>query len=286
MGHRRNTGRLFVPTAVAVAAFAFPSYAQTARFLTPDSFDSKVGSIVRLTLVQESGPEQGGIVPAPWPNAIDRFFIRVAGIQDNRTTLPAEAVGDGPAVAVLPLTEPGVTMVVLDWKPELIEVDPASFRAFLSSRVNGAAAERVPDGRPVRVRHVASAKALLRVAAKGPQPPDAATATSKSGQAVEIRAVFDPTVTPVGADLPVRVYIRGDSESGALVRVEHVAGGHSARFITNAKGMGDFRVTADGPWRMAFQTARKLTEDPDADWEVCSGTLTFSSPGAEKAGGR
>lgn len=255
---------------------------QSAEFLVPSVYSVAAGGRVQFST--QSGVSTGPLL-TEWPREVDRFFIRVAGIQDNRAELPPT---DGEEwVCTFTLNEPGVTMLVLDWKPRVLTLEPAQFREFLAAHVEGAKQDQVPDGAPVRVRHVKSAKCLLHVAAAGAQPPDAATGTSKSGQTVEIRATFDPTRTPPGADVGVRVYIHGDSEAGVRVRSVHATSGQESSFVTNAKGSGDIRITAAGPWRVEFHQARRLTDDPGADWEVFSGTLTFSAPselpGVERA---
>ncbi|MCC6661289.1 MAG: hypothetical protein IT437_10430 [Phycisphaerales bacterium] len=261
---------------VSVAAFAG---AQAPEFLIPGTYEITAGQ--SITLAVRSAAPNDDLGP-PAPGDLSRFFIRVAGMQDNREAMPGPMEpGRGP---VLPLTEPGVTMLVADWKPVVLEIEPAAFREFLAARVPKIDPGTVPDGAAVRVRHVRSAKSILHVSARGGQPPDAATGTSKSGQLAEVRATFDPATTPVGADMPVRVYVRGDSESRVLVRALH-ASAPPEEFLTNAKGMGDFPLSAPGPWRVQFQWARALKDDPDADWEVFSGTLTFSTP-RPAAGGK
>ena len=62
---------------------------------------------------------------------------------------------------------------------------------------------RVTGGQTVRVRRVESATTMVRVPTPDGRALSSATAMSKTGQAVEIRPLFDPTVLRVGRDIPL-----------------------------------------------------------------------------------
>lgn len=268
--------------AVAILiALGAPAGAQTAYFLEPSTFTSRVGEEVRFGLVA-GGPAPDAIaVPTRWPAAIKWLFIRSGGAQDNRYEITP--VGDG-AESRVALTMPaaGCAMIGVDFQPEVVVLTGEQFAGVLAARTGVTPDEALPSRAQVRVRHVRSAKALVRVAHVGDAPEafvDAATAVSKSGQAVEIRPFNDPTRIAPGGDLPMRMYIGGDAFGKPRVRGTHAASGASSEPVPASTP--SLPVTAAGPWRVEFHHAAPLTNDPDADWAFYTSTLIFSAP--EKA---
>lgn len=255
---------------------------QGAEYLWPDAFQARVGDTVTLSVQREdAGAGPGMLRAGSWPERFEWFFIRVAGIQDNRTAVATVGGPDAPAAAAVALETPGVTMFALDWEPEVLTMDGQALARLVASRTT--AKERPRVDRPVRVRHIRSAKALVRVRAMGAQPPDAATAVSKSGQAVEIRPIFDPTVAMVGSDVGIRLYA-GDSIAGAKATAVHVPTGRVQEVSTNDKGIGNIRITGPGAWRVRFQHAAPVAGDPEADWVLHTATLTFEAPAGGEGG--
>ena len=95
-----------------------------------------------------------------------------------------------------------------------------------------------------------------------------AIATSKTGQAVEMRLIADATAIPVGSDLPLRVYVGGEKKVGVKVRATHVASGKTApkgEIPTNLSGglIGYGHYTGGTGVRQAADIAMQFTGKPD-----------------------
>lgn len=259
------------PIAIAATALAPAVSAQTVPVLTPDRYTAAVGDEVRLTVQAAQEPPPG---PLSWP-ADTWFFVRVAGTQENRDDAPIAA--EAQAVPWR-LAHAGVTMFGADFEPVVETVPGDRFARLLTERTLVAAPPDLAARASVRVRHVRSAKTLVTVGAPGPAAPDAATAVSKAGQAVEIRPLFDPTQTPVGSDLPLRMYVNGDALAKPRVVATHAAGA-AAILGDGDRSTLNLRLSEPGAWRVEFHHAVPLSGDPDADWVLYSATLTFEAPG-------
>lgn len=244
-------------------------------FLTPNRFVVTQGEAVAVRLAVGDAPTAR---PAAWPTeGVAWLFVRGGPTQTNRHDVRADRPQDG-AVAVK-IEHPGVTLIGADQRPVVLNLVGEEWRAFLRTHVaelSGAAAARLPDGpQTVRVRQVGSTKTLVRAARADGQVNSSPIATSKSGQAVEIRPLFDPTAIRLGSDLPMRLYVDGGNCVGAHGRATHVPTGRSATFVADAVGSAFFRVTDSGLWRVEFHHAVPLAGDADADWALYSATLTF-----------
>lgn len=262
---------------------------QAATYLTPTRHTATLGQQVAV----HADAGDGTVVSrVGWPTErIDWLFVRAPGMQTNRENVgPAAPNGD---FINLTLTKPGVTLVGLDTKSAVTAVPAQQFRGFVRrtappERATGSVAA-VADASQVRVRRVESAKALVRVNEAGVPPRGArvshsAVAQSKTGQAVEIRPLADPTTVAVGSDLPVRAYVLGSKEVGVKVLATCVATGQVKWAMTDSSGSCHFRIDAAGVWRIEFHRVKRLHGDPDADWAIHSATLTFevTDPGAGK----
>jgi hypothetical protein len=144
----------------------------------------------------------------------------------------------------------------------------------------------------VVVRRVESAKALWRGRGPGEQmrgnrPVRSATATDKSGQAVEIRLMLDPTAAVTPTDMPLRLHAFGEGAKGAMVRVIHVPTGEEQRVIANDKGIAWVHVERTGEYRLAFHAAAAFVpQEGDASkatWALHSATCTFTVPALPRA---
>jgi hypothetical protein len=269
-------GRWLIP-AVFAAACSSLAAGQSVTYLSPDKHQVRVGEQVRLRVeVGEALQPQR----AAWPaDAIDWLFVRLAGTQENMhedRVRPARAQDDFLSVT---LSHAGVALIGFDTRPAVQQVAGKDLRAFLDRYVESAA---LPDARPpiqptakLNVRQVESTKTLVRVSAEGDQRSHSATAQSKSGQAVEIRPLADPTMVAVGSDLPVRAYVNGSKKVGVRMLATSVAAGKTQQSVTDASGATHFRITHAGLWRVEFHWAEPLKSDPTADWAIYSATLTF-----------
>ena len=126
------------------------------------------------------------------------------------------------------------------------------------------------------MRRIESAKGLVRVSDPEGRPVrPSAVAQSKTGQAVEIRPLADPTMTAVGSDLPLRAYVLGEKLVGARMLATCIADGVTREAITDESGSCHFRIASTGVWRVEFHDVRPLSDDPEATWAIYSATLTF-----------
>lgn len=238
--------------------------------LTPERSVVALGESAGIRLEARSGADAKSAWP---PDGVEWLFVRAAGIQENlHDARPAE----GTETLTIPITQPGVTMIGVDRRAVLLDMTAAELLAFAELAGASSAVERLrslaPEA-PLRVRHVASAKALVRAATGAPRP--SMIATSKAGQAVEIRLHVDPTLTRIGSDVPLVVYVEGDKRPGLQVRATIVSTGESSSLVTDAGGAGHVRITAAGPWRLEFHEIVPVPGDPSADWLVSTATLAF-----------
>lgn len=275
-GYRRWIGPLAVlaTTVAAAAAAGLP-----VTYLMPDKFTAPAGGEVLLRV--ESGAPQAAQTVA-WPaDKLRWFFVRGDGTQENRDRVDATNPTRD-AVAVKPPT-PGVTVFGFDTQPVVSPVSGADLAEFLKSNVAGAkddsAVQRLTERKTIRVRRIESATTMVRVPAGDVRDEHSAVAQAKTGQAVEIRPISDPTMLTVGSDFPLTVYIRGVARAGAEVQATGpAAAGTKAKTeskTADASGTTHFPIPKAGVWRIEFHHAEPLANDPGADWVVYSSTLTF-----------
>lgn len=255
----------------ALAAGAGCAWAQQARFLEPGAPTVALGAAVTLTLVE-------GEADGAWPaERIGHFFARTAWTQDNRDTLDATpAAGDGVPTASWPADRPGVLLLGFELDEAVETVPAGSFGAFLGRvlpterrALLGAA---LPADGEVSVRRVESAKALVRVSSGGPEP--VSIATSKTGQAVELRPLLDPTRLSPGGDLPVKVYAEIPGPADGLILATNSTTGESFVGATREDATANLTIPSAGHWRLEFHAV--VPDDAgEADWIVHTATLTF-----------
>lgn len=265
----------------AVPALAAPP---TVSFLTPSKYSANLGAA--LTLRFEVGAAKTA-QPAAWPTGeVGWLFIRGGKTQENRHDVRPQNSQDN--FVPLRIEYAGVTLVGADRRSPTLETTGAELRAFVEQNVAaGPAAQKaqsLPADSKLRVRQIASTKTLIRAPDPNGQLIPSAIATSKTGQAVEIRSNFDPTAATVGSDLPLSVYVDGDKLPGAKVQATNVTTGQTTTYIADNGGAGYFHITDAGVWRVEFHHAVPLQNDPVADWVIYSATVTFEV--AEKGGGQ
>ena len=244
-------------------------------YLTPETFAANLGDSVLLRV--QLG-EALRAAPTAWPeDQLAWFFVRSGDTAQNRPTV--RAVDRDPNAAEVSMPRPGATVVGFDSKPVVAEVLGSELKSFLTKNVAGAADDPAVRGlkaaRRLRVRRIQSATTLIRVAAPGAQVVPSVIAMSKTGQKVEIRPLSDPTMVPVGRDLPLRVYVGASKEAGAKVQATSLDGGTTVAATTDSSGAAHFRITHTGQWRIEFHYAEPNVTDADIDWDIRSATLTF-----------
>ena len=284
---KRNVMMCLLLLVVAEAATA-RARAQSISYLLPDRYEVVAGREVAVHL---SRGTSGVLETLPWPgDGIEWFFVRTAGTQRN-VAKPGTALPGEDSVR-LEFDEPDVAMIGLDCRPRVESVSGALMRKFLESQV---AASTLPadwmaqtSGETLRVRHVESAKLLVRVARGVPGNKDewrgSATAPSKSGQRTEIRPLIDPTAIAVSSDLPLRISWADSAGVDVRIVTRQVATGTTQTSLAPG-GAGWFTVSAPGEWRVEVHRAKRLQGDPAADWELETATLSFLVPAVSKPAG-
>jgi hypothetical protein len=268
---RLRPWRLWLLVAAATPAWAGTL---TTSFLTPSQYSATLGDSVMLRWNAGAAKDAQ---PVAWPSGeVSWLFIRGGGEQENRHDVRPQRAQDN--FITLKIEQPAVTLVGAE-RPVVREVAGAELRTFLEQNVAGdstaAEANRLAADRKYRVRDIASAKTLIRVPTADGQVGPSAIATSKTGLAGEIRPQFDPTVAPVGSDLPLTIYVNGDKLPGATIQATNVATAKTTTMTAGPSGSAHFRVTDTGVWRVEFHWAQPLQDDPAADWVVYNATLTF-----------
>lgn len=248
--------------------------AQTGLFLEPSASRIEPGRTVELRLSSRHLGTDAPPAATPWPKRIAWMFVRNGGAQDNLDAVSPVGEGDAAHVEVA-LGTPGCALIGVDFEPETITLTGAALAGVLKAATGVTPDEALRARAQVRVRCVRSAKALVRVTGEGTEPIDAATAVSKSGQAVEIRPFADPTLLAPGGEMPMRTYIVGDAFGAPRVRARSVATGDVVE--PRVSPTPSLTVSAGGPWRVEFSHAAVLRDDPDADWVLYTATLTFTA---------
>jgi hypothetical protein len=284
---KRNVKKCLLLLAAAGAATARVR-AQSISYLLPDRYEVVAGREVAVHVARGAS---GVLATIPWPGEdIEWFFVRTAGTQRNLSK-PATAL-PGEDFLRLELSEPDVALIGMDSRPWIESVRGTEMRKFLESAV---AVSSLPadwmaqtSGETLRVRHVESAKLLVRVVRSAPGAKDewrgSATGSSKAGQRTEIRPLVDPTAIAVGSDLPLRISW-ADSASVDVRIVTRQVGTETTLTTAAPGGAGWFTVTAPGEWRVEVHRAKRLKDDPAADWELETATLSFLVPAASKPAG-
>jgi len=259
--------------------------AQTVTWLSPERFTTRAGSDcpVRWESTDPHGRSYG-----EWTDSdISWLFLRNGGSQRNFGDRSFESqTFQAERIAQLTIAGPGVAMVGIDRAERIESVSSKELSSFLSQRVApGSYPDLVPQptvSAPLNVRRIESAKLLLGVIDDTGRVQPSPVASSKAGQPCEIRPLLDPTRGPFGGDLPLRVYLPGGS-AGVRVLATHVATGRVQESTTDPDGLGHFRLSAAGVWRVEAHRAIYATASSIPEWEIQSATLTFDVPGPRGA---
>ena len=245
-------------------------------FLKPAAYSATQGQTVAVRWTTGNAVQAK---EAAWPTEqIGWLFVRAAGSQENRENVgPRDASSD---FIEFSAAKPGVALVGLDTKPRDQSWPVGELQDFLRRVLT-------PDGYKVfeaqskekaelKVRRYESAKTLVRVAAADGKPATpSSVAQSKTGQMVEIRAMTDPTLVPVGGDLPVKTYVEYDTIKQQKVLATCVATGKTREILCDQSGFATIRIDSTGEWRVEFHAYRKPREDENVDGVLYSATLTF-----------
>ncbi|MEP0847664.1 MAG: DUF4198 domain-containing protein [Phycisphaerae bacterium] len=262
--------------AVVAALIAAPSAAaQTVHTLSPSAYQARPEQTIELRLL--AGEAKAAAAQAWRAADVAWFFVRDGAEQRNVERI--QPAGNGQTLAVT-VKRPGVTIIGLDRRASVEHVRAAELDAFLKahavSPTPGGSARRAKADAPLRVKRVESARTMVRVSDGAMEGSGgSAVATSKTGQAVEIRPLFDPTLLAAGSDLPVRVYAGGRAREGVTVRATHIGTGGSHDAVTDREGITALPIDRTGVWRVEFHASDGAGADDAADLVLYSGTMTF-----------
>ena len=259
---------------------AWAAAADSGHYLKPVSFNGRVGQKITLQVFS------GGLADAAladWPGrSIDWLFVRVAGTQHNMHGPELKPARQGGQSIELELKVAGATMIGMDNQQSVRQWNAAEIDQLLERLPAAGNQPRPPAGKPARVRHTDSTKILLDVAGAGAARGHAGVPQSKSGQVAEIRLMADPLHTPVGADLPLRVYLHGSSREGVFVHATSAKSGRTRILTTRAAGIANLNLTESGVWMLDCWHVEKAKAGDDADWLTYRSTFTFEIPEAKK----
>lgn len=269
------------------AALSLPAAAQSAAtasavprpvFLRPSSADALECAVASY---QVDTLDRSIVIDSAWPEAVKRIFVRSPGFQENLSSDEAPRPAAGQQSIALALEHPGVTLVGIDLTPRDLDWPVESFRALPGAAANSLA---LPDSGTVRATLIECANSIVRVGS-GPGSTET-VGTSKAGQVVEIRPLMDPASTPVGSDILLKVYIRGDAVKDAIVTATNASTGEVQEVNFAPAGAGFFHVASPGLWRLEFRKAIRTEKEIQPTWTVYSATLTFATPSPAAAAAR
>ncbi len=245
-----------------LAVFA---YAQDPAFLVPKAFTvSQKTAKLSLVLGDASAPVSAAW--ASWP--VRWVFVKTGEFQENRDTVNQWLGSDGSFDP--PIPAPGAVMVGVDFQPRLEQVD--------SSRLAGLVLLRSNSNPSLVVRHYRSAIALLRTQTGTAQDEEgSAVATTETSLSATVHAFMDPTRLMLGGAIAFEVSVQGEEVEGSRLFVKCLATGEVTQLETETN-MCHFTPKNAGAYEVCFQYARRTTNDPEAQYDLFSGTMTFSIP--------
>ncbi len=250
-----------------LAWWAGAATAQDLPRLAPSTYSAKAGDVVTLKLADA----RPGAADVAWDD--DRVLWsmhRIAGTQENSDRAPR--ADENAAAGTLRLATSGAAVVGVDFKPRTVTLDGAAFAKLVAGRTD---IKAPPEGAPVRVHQ--SVKTIIRVGES--EPGQSPNVTSKTGQQVELRPVFDPTGVGIGSDVPVVVYAGDGKVPGAKLVATHVPTGEREEFTANASAIGHFKLSRPGEWRLEMRHLAEVKNPKSGEpaWVLSTATLTFEA---------
>lgn len=218
----------------------------------------------RLTAAIETG-DVSAVRQATEPGRIAHLFVRGDGTQENIEGAIRAADGG----YALPLPPTGGALLGVDLVPVTSRVPVEQLRE------RSAFAALSPAATGPRVRIVQSAKSIVRV---GESSAPSAIVTSKTGQAVEIRALVDPSAGYIG-DVPLRIYVNGDKCGKGSLRVTNATRGETTTLELRPDGFSHFRLDQPGVYHVEFESLQEGDSNAESEWVLYSATLSFESLG-------
>lgn len=287
-----RTNRCFLALlALALLALPTASAQSLARFVPAELGGEEAGALTcELRFVRES---TRSIELQPWPSdEIGWLFLRTEGTQQNHDALTPLAA-DATRLR-LERGSQGPLLVGWDLPPRVERAHSIELRAFLAERAHGRPPPRefeaLAANETVLVRRLESLALLARPAGGAAPAEPSAIATSKSGQRMELRPLFDPSFPQAGSDFAFKLYLPAGGSAGALCRAVHLASRKAQALELLGDGSLRVKLELAGPWMIEATRLRALEGDAEAALELASTTLVFvvrgSSAPAKEGGGR
>jgi len=276
----------FIFALVALVFALSPAQAQRVGRLQTTGPLPGPGGQLELQLVRGEG---SGALVDRWPGPEERnwLFLRAPGTQANLQQVLTSGTPPNRALIALPLGEYGSEGIVvgLDLGVRIEPVTPADWHRFLLEHTGLAESQRghspFSGSPPVRIRRLESMKLLLRPEGGGQVRVPSAVLMAKTGQAVELRPLADPTTVSPGSDLPLRVYMITGETQGLTITAFHEPSGARTQVVTGPGGMAHLRIRAAGRWTLEVHQVLELNGAWNADFELRTATLSFVAPAAE-----
>ncbi len=262
-----------IQSAAALVALAGPVSAAdlSTTFLSPSAYRIDANQPLRVSLAQGAAENA---TPVAWPRqSAGWLFARGGGIQRNLHGV--ETVDSEGLLVELRDARPGALVLGYDPQPRVVEIAPGDLDAWAADHTLAMPAGIRPlkPSARLRVRRVESARTVVRVGEVETETAGASYATSKTGQAVEIRPLFDPTRLRPGGELAVRAYVGGSGLGGVNIRATNVTSGSTQDVQADRSGIAAIRIDGQGVWRLEFHAATPAAEGGDVT--LYSGTLSF-----------
>lgn len=266
-----------------VCASQAPLLGQDSASLRPTRPFPVPGGQLEVRLQRGAGSDASTL---PFPRAEQRnwVFLRSPGSQNNFQEVPTlgdEAQRGQLALPAGDYQHEGV-VVGLDLKPTVTEVPLGDWERFQVQRLGRAKPEPFSSAfeapQRVRLRRIESTKLLVRLKEGKQIPVPSGVLMTKTGQAVELRPLADPTTIAPGGDFPVKVYTPAGSPAGLVVTASHEESGSLSRAVTRPGGVAYVRISAAGAWLLEVHEVVPLDGHRDADLELRSASLRFTSP--------
>lgn len=254
------------------------SIAQDVHVLTPERYAIGAGEAANLRIESR---QDGKASLIAWPtDRIRWYFVRGGGTQENRDSV--EPMQPARQTVAQTIEQAGAAAVGVDLKPVIETWDKAAFEAFLSSQttVSPPKNDNTPqaDKKTVRVRRIETMRTIVLAATTSvdqTEPDSSTTVLSKTGQAVEIRLLGNPLAATIGADIPVKTYVRGDKLGKGRITATCLGDGSKQTLTADSGGTANFNLTRGGAWLIEFHHAEPAPAGSDFDWTILSATLTF-----------
>ena len=183
----------------------------------------------------------------------------------------------------LPLSTPGVHMLVYDSQPRSLELSADKFHAYLHDEgldfIKELREETGTADTPGRERFRRHIKTLIQVGPKSSTNTVTDTTFAiRTGQRLEILPLNNPLTMKVGSALNIQVLFEGQPLAGALVKAWHKKAGQTLliRSTTSSAGKVSFNLPYRGAWMVSVVHMLPARDTPEVDWDSLWGNLSFS----------